>query len=90
MRIKTSKTAFTLVELIVSLVLVGIVLLGLASITTILGTSNQDYGQKYLVKADTQTTLNHILNNASLAVGSGTSDAFGNQDNNSGLFPTYK
>ena len=72
MKFKLSTTAFTLIELIVSLVLVSIVLLGIVSISTVLNNNNQDYGQRYLVKADTQTTLNHILNNASLAIGSGT------------------
>ena len=67
-----SKTAFTLIELIVSSVLVSVVVLGIFSINSVLNNNNQDYGQRYLVKSETQATLNHILNNASLAVGSGT------------------
>jgi len=67
-----SKTAFTLIELIVSLALVSVVVLGIFSINTVLNNNNQDYGQRYLVKSETQTTLNHILNNASLAFGSAT------------------
>lgn len=67
-----SKTAFTLIELIVSLVLISIVLLGVFAINSVLSSNNQDYAQKYLVKSSTQTALNHILNDAYLAVGSGT------------------
>jgi len=73
-----SKTAFTLLELIVSLSLIGIILLGIISINTVLNYNNQDYGQRYLVKSETQTTLNHILNNASLAVGNTVVDPYGN------------
>ncbi len=66
------KTAYTLIELIISLVLVSVVVLGIFSINMVLNNNNQDYGQRYLVRSETQNTLNHILNNASLAVGSGT------------------
>ena len=65
-----SKTAFTLIELIVSSLLVAIVILGIFNISMVLNNNNQDYGQRYLVKSQTQITLNHILNNASLATGS--------------------
>jgi hypothetical protein len=75
-----SKTAITLIELVVASVLVIIVLLGMFAINSVLSGNNQDYGQKYLVRSETQITLNHILNNASLAVGSGTADSFGNLD----------
>jgi prepilin-type N-terminal cleavage/methylation domain-containing protein len=75
-----SKTAYTLIELIVSLALVSIVLLGIFSVNMVLNNNNQDYGQKYLVKSQTQAVLNQILNNASLAVGSGTTDSYGNLD----------
>jgi prepilin-type N-terminal cleavage/methylation domain-containing protein len=68
-----SKTAFTLIELIVSLTLLSVVLLGIFSISMVLNNNGQDYGQRYLVQSDTQTTLNNILNNVSLAVGSATS-----------------
>jgi prepilin-type N-terminal cleavage/methylation domain-containing protein len=74
------KKAFTLIELIVGLVLLSFIVMGIFSISSVLDSNHQDYGQQYLVKSETQTTLNHILNNASLAVGSGTSDSFGNQD----------
>jgi len=74
------KKAFTLIELIVSLSLVGIILLGIISINTVLNYNNQDYGQRYAVKSETQITLNHILNNASLAVGNGATDSFGNSE----------
>jgi hypothetical protein len=69
-----SKTAVTLIELIVAVSLVSIVLLGLSSINMVLSNNNQDYGQRYLVRSETQATLNHILNNASLAVGSGSAN----------------
>ena len=36
-----------------------------------LNNNSQDYGQRYLVRSETQATLNHILKNASLAVGYG-------------------
>jgi prepilin-type N-terminal cleavage/methylation domain-containing protein len=68
-----SITGYTLIELIVSLALLCLIVLGIFSINSVLNTNNQDYGQKYLVKSETQATLNHILNDASLAVGSGTS-----------------
>jgi len=67
-----TKTAFTLIELIVSLTLVSVVVLGIFAINVVLNNNNQDYGQRYLVRSETQTALNHILNDASLAVGSGT------------------
>jgi prepilin-type N-terminal cleavage/methylation domain-containing protein len=68
-----SKTAYTLIELIVSLVLVSVIALGIFSVNMVLNNNNQDYGQRYLVRSETQMTLNHILNNASLAIGDGTS-----------------
>ncbi len=73
-----SKTGFTLIELIVSLMLVSVVVLGIFAINNVLSNNNQDYGQKYLVRSETQATLNHILNNASLAVGNTTTDPYGN------------
>ena len=72
MKINLSIRAFTLIELIITTILVAVVVLGMLSINSVLSTNNQDYGQKYLVKSSTQSTLNHILNNATLAVGSGT------------------
>jgi len=69
-----SKTGITLVELIVATVLVAVVLLGIFSISMVLNNNNQGYGQRYVIKSSTQTTLNHIINNASLAVGSGLSN----------------
>jgi len=75
-----AKTGFTLIELIVSIVLVSIVILGIFAINNVLSNNNQDYGQRYLVKSQTQATLNHILNNVSLAVGSSIADNFGNPD----------
>jgi len=66
-----SKTAITLLELIIASALVSVVILGIFAVNNVLSNNNQDYGQKYLVKSETQTTLNHILNNAALAVGSG-------------------
>jgi hypothetical protein len=70
MKILHSKTAFTLIELIIASLLVVVVLLGTFSITNVLSNSGQDYGQRYLVKSETQASLNHVLNNASLAQGS--------------------
>jgi len=70
MKKNLSKTAFTLIELIIATALVVIVLLGMFSINSVLSNNSQDYGQRYLVKSGTQITLNHILNNAGLAVGS--------------------
>lgn len=74
------KTAYTLIELIISLVLASVVILGIFSINMVLNGNHQDYGQRYLVRSETQATLNHILNNATLAVGSGYPDSFGNAD----------
>jgi len=78
MKKNTFKTAFTLVELIIATVLVVIVFLGIFSISSVLSNNNQDYGQKYLVKSETQTTLNHILNDASQAIGTATTDVSNN------------
>ena len=69
MKIKFSKTAITLVELIIGTMLMTIILLGMFAINNVFNNNNQDYGQRYLVKSQTQTTLDQILNNASLAVG---------------------
>jgi prepilin-type N-terminal cleavage/methylation domain-containing protein len=69
-----SNTAFSLIELIVSLTLLSIVVLGIFSINTVLVSNNQDFGQRYLVRSETEITLNHILKNASLAVGSANPD----------------
>jgi len=74
------KNAFSLIELIVSMALLCLIVLGIFSINMVLNNNHQDYGQKYLVKSSTQTTLNHILTNVSLAVGSGTVDQYGNKD----------
>ncbi len=67
-----SKTAFTLIELIVSLMLVSVIILGVFAISVVFRDNNLDFGQRYLVKSETQATLNHVLNNLSLAVGDGT------------------
>jgi hypothetical protein len=75
-----SKTAFSLLELIITSVLVVFVILGIFAVNGVLSSNNQDYGQRYFVKSETQTTLNHILNNASMAIGSGTKDSYGNLD----------
>ncbi len=67
-------TALTLIELIFATTLVSVVLVGLFSITSVLSTNSQDYGQKYLLASQTQATLNHILGNAALAVGSASAN----------------
>lgn len=72
------KKGITLIELIVSLSLLSIIVLGILSINTMLNYNNQDYGQRYFVRSATQTTLNHILNNASLAIGNTATDPYGN------------
>ena len=69
-----SKSAYTLIELIVSLALVSIVVLGIVSIDMVLNNNGQDFGQRYVVRSSTQSSLNHILNNAALAVGSVNTD----------------
>jgi hypothetical protein len=74
MKIFFSKTAVTLIELLVAIGLISTVLVGVFSINMVLNNNSQDYGQKYLVKSATQTTLNHILNNVSLAYGSANAD----------------
>lgn len=48
------------------------VILGLSSVNNALSNNNQDYGQRYLVKSETQNTLNSVLSAAQDAVGSGT------------------
>lgn len=73
MRLKNSNIkAFTLIELIVSLMLVSIVLLGIFAISNVLTSNNLDYGQKNIVNVETQATLQNILNNAFLAIGDNT------------------
>ena len=59
-----SKTALSLLELIIATALVSVIILGIFAINTVLSNNNIDYGQRYFVKSETQTTLNHILNNA--------------------------
>ena len=68
---KNLMAAFSLLELIIASVLVVIVIMGIFAVNGVLSSNSQDYGQKYFVKSETQTTLNHILNNASMAIGSG-------------------
>ena len=68
---KNFKAAFSLLELIIASVLVVIVIMGIFAVNGVLSSNSQDYGQRYFVKSETQTTLNHILNNASMAIGSG-------------------
>lgn len=63
-------TGLTLIELIVTSMLVSVVLFGLFSVTNVLSNNSQDYGQRYLLASQTQATLNHILGNVALAVGS--------------------
>jgi len=70
----SSHHAFTLLELIVSMGLVSVIVLGIFSINTVLTNNNQDFGQRYLVRSETQIALNHIVNNASLAYGSGNTN----------------
>ena len=75
-----SKKALSLLELIIASVIVVIVVLGIFAINSVLSNNNQDYGQRYSVKSATQVTLNHILNNASKAIGSETIDSKNNLD----------
>jgi len=72
MRKTTLKTGFSLLELVIAASLVTVVIMGIFAINNVLTSNNQDYAQRYSVKSTTQTTLNHILNNASEAIGSGT------------------
>jgi len=72
-----SKTAFTLIELLVAITLVTIVLLGVFAINSVLNTNSLDYSNRYSVRSALQATLNHILNNASLAVGSANANDSG-------------
>jgi len=65
-----------MLELIITSVLVVIVVFGIFAVNNVLNNSSQDFGQRYFVKSETQTTLNHILNNASMAVGTGTNISF--------------
>jgi len=66
-----SKTAITLIELIISTMLVSVVFFGLFSISSVLSNNTKDYAQRFLLNSQTQAVLTHILNNASLGVGSG-------------------
>lgn len=64
-------TGLTLIEMIIAILLVSIVVLGLFSVSSILLDSSQDYGKRYVLASQTQATLNNILNQAALAVGTG-------------------
>ncbi|MBF0503741.1 MAG: hypothetical protein HQL14_01445 [Candidatus Omnitrophica bacterium] len=66
------KTALTLIEMIIATMLVSVVLMGLFSVSTVLSNNTQGYGQRLLLNSQTQATLDHILNDAALSVGSGT------------------
>ena len=68
------KSGVTLIELIVAVSLISIVLLGIYATSNVLSNNSQDYGQKYLVKSETQATLDNILQNASMAIGSNASN----------------
>lgn len=65
-----NQKAFTLIELIVCLVLLTIIALGIYAINMVLVFNDQDSGQQYSIKSQTQITLDNILNNASLGYGS--------------------
>ena len=80
-----SKTAFTLIELIISLLLMSVIILGIYSIQQVLNSNTQDYGQRYLIKSETQIILDHMLTNANLAVGDvmkgdALTNSYNNQD----------
>jgi hypothetical protein len=70
MKKNVSTTGFTMVEVMVAFVLASILLLGIVTIDTSLDNASRNYGQRYAIKADAQVMLNHILQNAALAVGS--------------------
>ena len=60
----------TLIELIIASMLISLILFGVISTNTALNNTGHDSGQRASVTSQTQTTLNHILNNAAMAVGS--------------------
>ena len=65
-----SQKAISLVELIIATGIVFLVIWGMTSTELIFHKSSRDYSSKAVVAASTVATLNHILNNASKAVGS--------------------
>ena len=66
----SSQKAYTLLEVMVAFVIVSLVLLGIITTNTSMDTANRAMGLRYTLKADTQAILNHILQNAALAMGS--------------------
>ena len=70
MRKKINFKAFTLVELLVASGVVGIVMLGVISSNMAMQRDTIDFTKNYSLIQNTNNTLNHILNSASLMVGS--------------------
>ncbi|MBF0489725.1 MAG: prepilin-type N-terminal cleavage/methylation domain-containing protein [Candidatus Omnitrophica bacterium] len=71
-----SKQAITLVEILVATVIASMVLFGALLSTTALQKSANDFGGSYVNKAQSSEVLDHMLRNASLAMGSDMGPAF--------------
>lgn len=65
-----NSNSFTLIEVLVASAVVSIILLGVITASISLNNNARYAAGSYYVAQNTQTTLNHILNNASLAIGS--------------------
>lgn len=77
MKIYNNSTAFTLMEVIVASIVVGITVLGIIASNINLQKISKNISDNYYVIQNTNTSLNHILQNASKTVGviSSSSDA---------------
>ena len=62
----------SLTELIVASVIAMLILLGIASSNIFLERNRHGYGKLYSIESNTTATLNHILRNAGMAIGSGS------------------
>lgn len=68
-----NSTAFTLLEIIIASTVVGIIMLGIVTSNISLQKNSQDSSNSYFISSTTQTMLNQILKDASLAVGTPSS-----------------
>ena len=70
-----SEKALSLMELVLATGIIGIIIWGMTSSELVFYNNSKNYGSQYAVTSMTVATLNHIINNASKAVGSdGESD----------------
>ncbi len=68
--------SFTIIEILVASIVVSIILLGVITTSISLSNSARFSSGNYFVTQSTQSTLNHILKNAALAIGTPSNPGF--------------